>query len=146
MAQITEDYVSFETAKLLKEKGFDAKCNRYYNAQYEVARTVSDTFAMNFNDETLVRGLMMEGAYSIPTQQMAMRWLREVHNLNVEPYATAPGFRFQINKAGNIKDGDISGGTSVYDSNFDGPNDGGAWDSYEDAVEAAIKYCLTNLI
>jgi hypothetical protein len=28
---ITEDYVSFETAKLLKEKGFDATCKKYYN-------------------------------------------------------------------------------------------------------------------
>lgn len=27
---ITEDYVSFETAKLLKEKGFDEKCQKVY--------------------------------------------------------------------------------------------------------------------
>jgi hypothetical protein len=27
---ITEDYVSFETAKLLKEKGLDKACNRVY--------------------------------------------------------------------------------------------------------------------
>jgi hypothetical protein len=27
---ITEDYVSFETAKLLKEKGFNERCNRVY--------------------------------------------------------------------------------------------------------------------
>ena len=26
----TEDYVSFETAKLLKEKGFDCECSRFY--------------------------------------------------------------------------------------------------------------------
>ena len=29
---ITEDYVSFEVAKLLKEKGFDEKCLRWYVA------------------------------------------------------------------------------------------------------------------
>ena len=27
---ITEDYVSFEVAKLLKEKGFDEECNMAY--------------------------------------------------------------------------------------------------------------------
>ena len=28
---IQEDYVSFETAKLLKEKSFDESCHAYYN-------------------------------------------------------------------------------------------------------------------
>jgi len=32
---ITEDYVSFETAKLLKEKGFDKKCFTVYNNNHE---------------------------------------------------------------------------------------------------------------
>ena len=27
---ITEDYCSFEVAKLLKENGFDVPCNHYY--------------------------------------------------------------------------------------------------------------------
>ncbi len=30
---ITEDYVSFETAKLLKEKGFDELCYQKYDSQ-----------------------------------------------------------------------------------------------------------------
>ena len=42
---ITEDYVSFETAKLLKEKGFDSECHSYYypchrpdgSVQYHIA-------------------------------------------------------------------------------------------------------------
>lgn len=50
---ITEDYVSFNTAKLLKEKGFDEECQQYYG----------------------------DYKYSCPTLQMAMKWLREVHNL-----------------------------------------------------------------
>ena len=140
---ITEAYVSFEIAKLLKEKGFNEDCEHYYTPEGEFKRWCPNGLVSHINNEGCETWWWKCIA---PTQQMAMRWLREVHNLNVEPYATAPGFRFQINKAGNIKVGDISGGTSVYDSNFDGPNDGGAWDAYEDAVEAAIKYCLTNLI
>ena len=30
---ITEDYVSFETAKLLKEKGFDTDSHYYYDKE-----------------------------------------------------------------------------------------------------------------
>lgn len=30
---ITEDYVSFEVAKLLKEKGFDEPLKRFYNSE-----------------------------------------------------------------------------------------------------------------
>ena len=30
---VTEDYVSFETAKLLKEKGFDEKCFQYWHEE-----------------------------------------------------------------------------------------------------------------
>ncbi len=142
MVQITEDYVSYETAKLLKEKGFDAKCNRYYNAQHEVARTVSDTFAMNFNDETLVRGLMMEGAYSIPTQQMAMRWLREEKEIVIviKPYPNEDGFAYVY----EIKR--LIGRDDFITRKVQPENNRAGFDTYEDAVEASIKYCLTNLI
>ena len=33
MATITEDYVSFETAKLLKNKGFNEECFALYNPE-----------------------------------------------------------------------------------------------------------------
>ena len=53
---ITEDYVSFEIAKLLKEKGFDEECQEYYG----------------------------DYKYPCPTLQMAMKWLREVHKLFIK--------------------------------------------------------------
>ncbi len=40
---ITEDYVSFETAKLLKEKGFDDECQKYY---YELLKEHPQTFSI----------------------------------------------------------------------------------------------------
>lgn len=83
MKQITEDYVSFETAKLLKEKGFRAITNRYYNAQYDQIRTVSDCFMMDWNDEKYMKSITMPGAIAIPTHQTALKWLREVHNIDI---------------------------------------------------------------
>ena len=56
MARISEDYVSFETAKLLKEKGFDENVISFYPP----------------------------GDIQRPTLQMAMKWLREVHKLHID--------------------------------------------------------------
>lgn len=74
---IIEDYVSFETAKLLKEKGFSEECHyayHYYTNQPFYHRKMND-----FNGEKY-RGLKYEW-YSAPTLQMAMKWLREVHHI-----------------------------------------------------------------
>lgn len=61
MATITEDYVSDETFKLLKEKGFDDSCCRFVVE----------------SDETYHRGA--------PTLQMTMKWLREEKGIAVVP-------------------------------------------------------------
>ena len=69
---ITEDYVSFEVAKLLKEKGFvEPLVNYYYTAKGE-----------------RVGYLMTEEQYLCPTHQLAMKWLREVYNIFIviEPH------------------------------------------------------------
>ena len=69
---ITEDYVSFETAKLLKEKGFDEVCFRYAESKgiYESGNwTVAN-----------VTG----GGIGVPTLQMAIKWLREVHHYYIQ--------------------------------------------------------------
>ncbi len=71
--QITEDYVSFETTKLLKEKGYKGSFDGYYNdAGYVVNRP-------NF--------FLKESEYQYYERvslQMAMKWLREVHKLYIE--------------------------------------------------------------
>ena len=60
---ITEDYVSFETALLLKEKGFnEVLAEIFHDAAGEIVR--------------------------VPTLQMAMKWLRYIHGLHIEVDAT----------------------------------------------------------
>ena len=72
---ITEDYISLETARLLKDKGFRCDTNCYYNAQYDEIRTVSDTFMLDWNDVKYMKRLGMEGAVAIPTLQMVVKYL-----------------------------------------------------------------------
>ncbi len=66
---ITEDYVSYEAAKFLKEKGFDAECDYLYvNGKLVRAQGC----ACNWNKgETLFTDYKNE--CSAPTLQMAMK-------------------------------------------------------------------------
>ena len=71
---ITEQYVSFETAKLLKEAGFDVPCT----SQYSEGKCIWNVgYPYNFNQD--------EFGYSRPTQALAARWLREAHGIHVFP-------------------------------------------------------------
>lgn len=105
---IKEEYVSFETAKLLKDKGFDEICSHFYR----------------FDSKEL---------YNSPTQQMAMRWLREIKHIHIaiEPYAGYEthscfiwknGMRINLQKSFHT------------------------FKTYEEACEEAIKFSLKHLI
>lgn len=129
---ITEDFVSFEIAKLLKEKGFDAECDYLYT-DGELVRARGG--ACNWNKgETLFTDYKNE--CSAPTLQMAMRWLREKHYYNIE-----------IDTLGMMELNTLSWRSTVYylvNENECYCEDG--FDSFEEACEFAIKYCLENLI
>ena len=127
---ITEDYVSFETAKLLKEKGFDSEVLNYFNADTKLSTMRT---ARNWN--------RVEVFHSAPTLQMAMKWLRETHNINPVPYALSLGWAFDVF---DLSDRDITGCEKLY--SMDLPSKSEVYNTYEEACEAAIKYCLEKLI
>ena len=126
---ITEDYVSFKVAKLLKEKGFDWNTDKQFNSD----KIVGD---YNITD----RSRYPERYLDAPTLQMAMKWLREVHNVFIDISS-----RFSKNA-----DSDVCFSYSckklidTYKSSYEIGD--GEWLNYEEACEAAIKYCLEHLI
>jgi len=129
---ITEDYVSFETAKLLKEKGFDCSCEHQYincSSGHPFLTDIRDDAGCYYKNSEIG-----EDEYSAPTLQMVMKWLREIHNIKVNVFYSNPNYAieyFELNTQ-----------TGVDESVFIG--DG--YDVFEHACEAAIKYCLENLI
>lgn len=126
---ITEDYVSFETAKLFKDKGFDAECDYLYvNGKLVRAQGC----ACNWNNgETIFADYKNE--CSAPTLQMAMKWLREVHGLFIGiDYVNIAGLGFTYQTTILRKGEDYS--YCLHKKH------------YEEACEAAIKYCLEKLI
>lgn len=129
---IKEAYVSFEVAKLLKEKGFNEKCRGCYHSEFDdndnsiimLEKWMAQPYNNDFEDETFL--------CSAPTHQMAIAWVRE-RNISIEPSAlNAHLWAYTIYKLLNNKVEELH-------------NDG-VYESYEEAVEEALKYCLTNLI
>lgn len=127
MATISEDYVSFETAKLLKEKGFDQNCPTYY---------LDGQVWRHYHCEVIPKG---KPIFAAPTQSVASKWIREVHKLNIEVYRTASGYIACIVK--------IPSGTDLKFLETDGDDlASGTYTTYEKAIEAGIQYCLEHLI
>ena len=121
---ITEDYVSFETAKLLKEKGFDEATFYDYNER-----------GTRWFEEVLVNH-NSQGGVACPTLQMAMKWLRKVHEIFISPNIS---FLYPIRYYCEI---------FCYGDNLKIQQDvtTETFESPEEACEASIKYCLENLI
>ena len=119
---IKEAFVSFEVAKLLKEKGFVESCYGRYSVRskdFHLDTTKPCNNGSNF-------------LYCAPTHQMAMAWLREngiiIEILHVTSKPSNDGWFYS------------------YQKNNDSETNLIEYPSYEDAVETALKYVLKNLI
>lgn len=137
MNMVTEDYVSFEVAKLLKEKGFDGDCQYCYINE----------------DDSDIKQLEVPTGYDAeidaPTLQMAMKWLRKVHGLHIDVFV---GMDESYDADGIMVEQwhfwtyyiTTTEGKFVYDAydQFDVVEH----QTYEEATESAILFCLNNLI
>jgi hypothetical protein len=141
---IEEAYVPFEIAKLLKMKGFPQEYDIYhsmvyneedYEDEYEVQRMVLET-------KLVKAGTLSSYPVGVPepkcyccTHQMAMRWLREMHNIHIDICSIwdATHWLYQV--------------FVITPRTARNPYvDKILYTSYEQAIEAGIKYCLKNLI
>ena len=87
-----EQLISFETAKLAKEKGFDIPQNKMYSFGSEMFSSILE---IKFHDgnkhECSIEpynwngkiGVTSTKYYSAPTQSLLQKWLREVHKKDV---------------------------------------------------------------
>lgn len=71
-----DELVSFETAKLAKEKGFDIKTYNYFMGS---GKLFTWNEPKNANDVDYTKEL-----YSAPTQSLLQKWLREKHNIYID--------------------------------------------------------------
>lgn len=134
---ITEDYTSYEVAKLLKDKGFDGICRAGYTShgnlhvlevkEYLTNQVCPDTY----------------WACAAPTLQMARKWLREEKHFYIQimldswALGSHSGYYIVIQDT-NSDFEEISPRVNEEDTVF--------FSTYEEACEAALKYVLENLI
>lgn len=123
---ITETYVSYETARLLKQHNFHGHCFRYYQ-DFQLKESPLKS-PMDFNSPE------KEYVYSAPSQQTALSWLRGKHIIIV------------VEPEGFNDDGTCSGWMfSVwYEDHYSGEISGN-YKTYEEAAEAAIIAVLTSI-
>ena len=131
----TEDYVSFETAKLLKEKGFDGENRDWYNTEGFIEEIGVDDGIDSTAHEDIFNDVI-----PAPTLQMAMKWLREKHDQNVTVKA-----HNNIARRKTIYYAEVQNLSEPAEKGFC-VNGCIFKDTYEEAVEYTIKYCLENLI
>lgn len=130
MIRTKEAYVSFETAKLLKEKGFDENTMMVYMSYGDLCKCNRYDSIRNSNYNDITKNYF---ECTAPTHQMAMKWLREVHNIDICVFPYQADYISYSYKVKIYKNKEIY--LTITDSK-----------TYEDAVEAALKYCLDNLI
>lgn len=86
---ITEQYVSFDTAKMLKEAVFREPCRGLYlpnpkEGKYKLTLCILGDYDET-NDDIYESGdyYGYGDYYLAPTQALAARWLREVHKIDI---------------------------------------------------------------
>ena len=140
------EFVDFELAKKLKEKGFE-QCYNIFG------------YRPIYSDENTIRFISSIGAYekeyfglniSVPTISQVLKWLRKEKKLHIEPCILADADTDADGKIINeyaywsFSVTSIETGDMIY---FEYEHiDDKRFDSYEQAALAGIEYVLDNLI
>ena len=140
-----DEIVSFETAMLLNEKGFNEPCSYYYedSVLYKLAYYNGDGTGFVRNNSPINDRLLCEEMQcTAPTQSLAKKWLREVHRItfNASPHSNNGKIVYVV----TIKD--ISNKKCInFNVMMDARNKAIMFDTYEDAIESGLKYCLKSI-
>lgn len=118
---IEESYVCFDTAKMLKEAGFDEPCSFCYSPCKDIRRK---NYKRNSD--------LVKGFYSRPTQALAARWLREVHHYAVCVWYSAEHEKW-FYAHGNLDNMMFDEEYSISDF---------IYDSYEQSLEAGLQEAI----
>lgn len=119
---IHDEICTYEVAKLAREKGFNVQTFDWYD------------YTGNYNKGFIPHKLHecpRYKEYYAPTQGLLQRWLREEKGLHITVPFDNNEFWWQIK---NLANGDTEYGEAL------------GFDTYELALEDALKYALENLV
>lgn len=124
---MNEDFVSFDVAKKLKEKGFNEPCYGYYHRgggddSFEVCGDGDCDFLNSKNKHRI----------AAPTISQVLKWLREEKKIHIQILFTCPPNEWEYITVKMINN-ELRGMYATFTS-------------YEEAALAGIEYVLDNLI
>ena len=143
---IHEQIVTYEVAKLAKDKGFNVATDRYYHI-YDDVKEAQNSLEMTGAGCADFYNSLNQCRCAAPTQSLLQRWLREEKGVVVEVIAqptcstskkncywwsikqNSDGFCYQYEECSYL----------LY-------SDEGYFDTYELALEDALKYALKKLV
>lgn len=120
-----EQLITFETAKLVKEKSFDIPVDgRYYwDYKWKLSRKGATQWKKD------------EDSYPAPTQSLLQKWIRESNRLYIEIYVSndhinkKQGFQYLILKPDKMVIKHLKAGNILFNT-------------YEEALEEGLKQAL----
>lgn len=137
------DFVNFDIAKKLKEKGFNEPCFGWYYATPTCAFDHKENIVFNHSElrgATYDELLLPANGDNInaPTIEQVLKWLREKHATHIEISLGRNGWYFEIIQYEYYEEEKEYGCKLITISVIN--------DSYEDSALAGIEYSLDNLI
>lgn len=133
---IMEDFVTYEIAVKLKEKGFKDLCFAYYTNTNDLYFNYSHKAGAKYSDCYLSHNLMPKESVSgkfvdAPTISQVLKWLRGKKKIHIIiPASFDEGYWWKVR--------DFNREISEYSDN--------EFDSYEEAALEGIEYVIDNLI
>ena len=126
---IEESYVSFDTARMLKEAGFDVPCRDFFTIEGD--GNVVITEARSCREHNSFEGCFI----SCPTLALAARWLREEHRIVVDvayipPHVGRDVWQYFV---GGMED-------MVWPGDYE-PSDR-KYETYEEAMEVGLQEAI----
>jgi hypothetical protein len=123
-----DQLITFETAKLAKEKGFDLVVKSWYLGEHKFTNHAGLEHLYGNHNRLPKR-------YSAPTQSLVQRWLREKHNIHID-MTYIPSYSNSLDMPGFYEAyvfGELLGKGD--DVQLDGK-------TYEDALEKGLQEAL----
>ena len=117
-----ETLITFETAKLAKEKKFDVPVKKAYHQYKGYSDMKVNSFKIGKSNHNALNGNCYNT--SAPTQSLLQKWLRELHHINIQNHFLNKKYAVKIKYGNNIS-------KNIYNK-----------DTYEEALEEALQEAL----
>ena len=132
-----EQLISFETAKLAKEKRFNIESKLFYISKDRPAMAYNISAKESLSDNTQYNKYIL-----VPTQSLLAKWLREIHSIEVLISRIPPEAVLASKTSGKNVLRNYNCYVWNYSSNPRVLNNGTFRDVYEEALEIGLQEAL----